>query len=301
MACSCWRTRRRRMARAIAGAGPDRWGMPPGSASIRQRTWVRSATAARSSPMMPGWPTRARRYRNYGSSGKYEHEIAGANSRLDELQAAFLRPADAPRRRQCPSPHVATSYRDHMKGIGALQLPQSPSPPPTTSTICSSCAPTAARLGGRARGTRHWTHGALSPAAASPGAFAKARAIVAGHRDLADEVLSLPMWPGLTDAQISVCLGRARARVSLRPATLSGLRIRASSLDRASCVCSHRCGSPSPEFERARPRYRASANQWLGPASASCTRSAPSTNKIVRCRYCAARFLTRSTTIERAS
>jgi dTDP-4-amino-4,6-dideoxygalactose transaminase len=34
---------------------------------------------------------RIRLLRNYGSRTKYRHEVAGANSRLDELQAAFLR------------------------------------------------------------------------------------------------------------------------------------------------------------------------------------------------------------------
>jgi len=34
---------------------------------------------------------RVRMLRNYGSKKKYEHELAGFNSRLDELQAAFLR------------------------------------------------------------------------------------------------------------------------------------------------------------------------------------------------------------------
>lgn len=34
---------------------------------------------------------RVRLLRNYGSSVKYQHEVAGFNSRLDELQAAFLR------------------------------------------------------------------------------------------------------------------------------------------------------------------------------------------------------------------
>jgi len=34
---------------------------------------------------------RVRRLRNYGSSVKYQHELAGCNTRLDELQAAFLR------------------------------------------------------------------------------------------------------------------------------------------------------------------------------------------------------------------
>lgn len=34
---------------------------------------------------------KVRRLRNYGSTVKYQHELAGYNSRLDELQAAFLR------------------------------------------------------------------------------------------------------------------------------------------------------------------------------------------------------------------
>ena len=34
---------------------------------------------------------KVRRLRNYGSSVKYQHELAGYNTRLDELQAAFLR------------------------------------------------------------------------------------------------------------------------------------------------------------------------------------------------------------------
>ena len=32
----------------------------------------------------------SKKYRNYGSKEKYNHEIIGVNSRLDELQAAFL-------------------------------------------------------------------------------------------------------------------------------------------------------------------------------------------------------------------
>lgn len=38
-----------------------------------------------------GIANKVRRLRNYGSTVKYQHEIAGYNSRLDELQAAFLR------------------------------------------------------------------------------------------------------------------------------------------------------------------------------------------------------------------
>jgi dTDP-4-amino-4,6-dideoxygalactose transaminase len=64
-----------------------------------------------------------RMLRNYGSSIKYRHELAGVNSRLDELQAAVLRaklPAldaenDARRR-------VAAAYLDALQGL-PLQLP----------------------------------------------------------------------------------------------------------------------------------------------------------------------------------
>ena len=38
-----------------------------------------------------GTSEKARMMANYGSSTKYEHELLGVNSRLDELQAAFLR------------------------------------------------------------------------------------------------------------------------------------------------------------------------------------------------------------------
>ena len=38
----------------------------------------------------PALADRIRRLRNYGSTTKYVHEVAGQNSRLDELQAAFL-------------------------------------------------------------------------------------------------------------------------------------------------------------------------------------------------------------------
>ncbi len=65
--------------------------------------------------------------RNYGSRRKYVHEVAGANSRLDELQAAFLRVKlrhldDWNARRRL----VAQRYRDalaDLPGIELLSLP----------------------------------------------------------------------------------------------------------------------------------------------------------------------------------
>ncbi len=65
-----------------------------------------------------------RRERNYGSLRRYEHETAGVNSRLDELQAAFLRvrlarlPDHNARRRA-----QAALYRERLAGIAGLALP----------------------------------------------------------------------------------------------------------------------------------------------------------------------------------
>lgn len=67
---------------------------------------------------------RVRRIANYGSSVKYQHEIAGVNSRLDELQAAFLRErlraldADNAHRR-----HVAQAYLAGLPALPGLMLP----------------------------------------------------------------------------------------------------------------------------------------------------------------------------------
>ncbi|MDB4689248.1 DegT/DnrJ/EryC1/StrS family aminotransferase [Verrucomicrobia bacterium] len=67
---------------------------------------------------------RAKALRNYGSTKRYQHEMPGINSRLDELQAAFLRVKLKQldlwnQRRQ----FVATSYLDHLKDALALELP----------------------------------------------------------------------------------------------------------------------------------------------------------------------------------
>lgn len=67
---------------------------------------------------------RIRMLRNYGSREKYRHELAGVNSRLDELQAAFLRVKLTrldewnKRRRK-----VAAAYLDGLKSTG-FTLPE---------------------------------------------------------------------------------------------------------------------------------------------------------------------------------
>lgn len=66
---------------------------------------------------------KVRKLRNYGSTVKYEHTEAGCNSRLDELQAAFLREKlrvlDAwNQKRQ----RVSRKYAEALQGVG-LTLP----------------------------------------------------------------------------------------------------------------------------------------------------------------------------------
>lgn len=67
----------------------------------------------------------ARVYRNYGSAQKYYNEYAGLNSRLDEMQATVLRVklkhlADWNRQRE----QLALLYLEGLKDVEGLQLPQ---------------------------------------------------------------------------------------------------------------------------------------------------------------------------------
>ncbi len=62
--------------------------------------------------------------RNYGSEKKYYNEVKGVNSRLDELQAAFLKVKlqymdEWTKERQ----KIAASYSELLKGVGDLVLP----------------------------------------------------------------------------------------------------------------------------------------------------------------------------------
>ena len=72
----------------------------------------------------PGLLERIRLLRNYGSRQRYHHEVAGVNSRLDEIQAAVLRVKltrleEWNRRRAS----VVAVYQDGLRGM-SLVLPQ---------------------------------------------------------------------------------------------------------------------------------------------------------------------------------
>ena len=82
---------------------------------------------------------RVRALRNYGSKRKYENELIGFNSRLDPLQAAFLRVKlghlDEWNGRRSEK---ALEYLDKLGGIPGLSLPSFP-PGPILCGISSWC------------------------------------------------------------------------------------------------------------------------------------------------------------------
>ena len=68
-----------------------------------------------------------RHLRNYGSKERYQHELIGLNSRLSELQAAFLR-VKLPRLAEWNArrARIAAAYAAQLGGVGDLVLPTTP-------------------------------------------------------------------------------------------------------------------------------------------------------------------------------
>lgn len=73
----------------------------------------------------PGLARRLQSLRNYGSEKKYHNEVRGYNSRLDELQSAFLRAKlpllDEDNARRAS---IASIYSDRLQGCEGLILPR---------------------------------------------------------------------------------------------------------------------------------------------------------------------------------
>jgi dTDP-4-amino-4,6-dideoxygalactose transaminase len=152
--------------------------------------------------------------RNYGSTLKYRNEVKGFNSRLDEMQAAVLAVklrtlvnATQARRR------IASAYLRGLADV-ALVLPQVPewAEPAWHLFVVRHADREAfqARLARHGVGTlvHYPVPPHLQPAYAdlrcAAGDFPISEAI---HR----EVLSLPIWPGMTDAQIEHVIDSCRA------------------------------------------------------------------------------------------
>jgi dTDP-4-amino-4,6-dideoxygalactose transaminase len=152
--------------------------------------------------------------RNYGSPQKYHHPIIGFNCRLDTLQAAVLR---------AKLPHLdaynaarydsAVKYNRMLEGIGDLILPEIPA---RKSHIFHLYVIRTKRrdslqqyLGHEGVGTLiHYPrpihlHGAYEHLGYKKGAFPVAE-------QLSNEVLSLPMFPEITDEQLGFVVDKVR-------------------------------------------------------------------------------------------
>jgi dTDP-3-amino-3,4,6-trideoxy-alpha-D-glucose transaminase len=154
----------------------------------------------------PAVVERTRRLRNYGERAKYEHVVKGVNSRLDGLQAAFL----SVKLRQLPSWNEARlrhadNYAAELEGVGDLTLQKRSES--STHVYHLFIVETTERDALRAflteRGIQTGIHypipihlqEAYEDLGLGPGSFRHAER-------LAERVLSLPMFPELTEEQI---------------------------------------------------------------------------------------------------
>jgi dTDP-3-amino-3,4,6-trideoxy-alpha-D-glucose transaminase len=144
------------------------------------------------------------RLRNYGAVIKYDHEIAGRNSRLDTLQAAVLRvklrhlEAWNGRRRE-----VAARYADGLAGVERLVLPDSlPGNEPVWHLYALRTADrNALQLALADAGIDTVIHYPRAVYRTPPfAAFAPVSTTAADR--IASEQLSLPMGPHLRDEQV---------------------------------------------------------------------------------------------------
>ena len=147
--------------------------------------------------------------RNYGSERKYVHEQAGVNSRLDEIQAALLRVKlrrlDAWNARRA---EIAARYTEALSDVVATPSVRDRVTPSWHLYVVRSDDRDglAARLADR--GVETLIH--YPTPCHRQAAFASAVSLPIAER-LAAEVLSLPMGPHLSDADVDAVVAAVRA------------------------------------------------------------------------------------------
>jgi dTDP-4-amino-4,6-dideoxygalactose transaminase len=161
---------------------------------------------------------RLRVLRNYGSRQRYLNEVAGYNSRLDEMQAAMLRvklshldAANAQRAR------LAATYREELDGVADLTLPD---PLAWADPVWHLFVVRTPRREHLQRALAAAQIGTLIHYPVPPhrsGAYAGTPA-AAKHLplavELADTVLSLPLNPALTCENVQIVAGAIRAALT---------------------------------------------------------------------------------------
>ena len=155
-----------------------------------------------------------RMLREYGWERRYISEVPGVNSRLDELQAAVLRlrlrHLDAGNRRRRD---IAKAYDEGLAGTG-LMLPKArPGAQPVYHQYVVRCRERDnLQQGLRERGIGTNIHYPV-PIHRQPAYLSRCEVDPDGLKTtetVAGEILSLPMYPELTDEQVSAVIGAAR-------------------------------------------------------------------------------------------
>jgi dTDP-4-amino-4,6-dideoxygalactose transaminase len=147
-----------------------------------------------------------RRLRNYGSDTKYRHEVAGWNSRLDEVQAAFLS-AKLPHldRWNAERRTAARAYLDGLTDLTGLALPAVPAwaDPVWHLFVIRSAERDRLQAFLAERGIETAIH--YPTPCHLQGAY-RDTPLAATRLDLAAawarEALSLPLWPGVPTAPV---------------------------------------------------------------------------------------------------
>ena len=155
-----------------------------------------------------------RMLRNYGSRVKYHNEIEGCNSRLDELQSAFLREKlryldkENERRKL-----IADRYTRGLAGIGLI-LPEVPkwADPVWHMYVVRTAHRSALQSALTARDIGTMIHYPVPPhrqLAYSAQSFSRKSLPIT--ESLAEEVLSLPIGPHLSDEQVDEVIDTCRS------------------------------------------------------------------------------------------
>jgi dTDP-4-amino-4,6-dideoxygalactose transaminase len=169
----------------------------------------------------PGLARHLRRLRNGGQSDRYRHELSGINSRLDELQAAILRvklahlPAWTERRRS-----IAARYAAGLDGTG-LRLPREQPYARAVYHLYVVRHPhrDALMAALKERGIGTLIHYPI-PLHLQP-AFARYGGKPGDHpvaEKAAAEILSLPIYPELSDAQVDTVIAAVQEALRSLPA-----------------------------------------------------------------------------------
>lgn len=158
--------------------------------------------------------SRARMLRNYGQTDRYHHVLPGFNSRMSELQAAVLRVKlghvkDWNRRRQV----IAGAYRRGLRGVESIRTDE-------RGEAVWHLFPVLARdragfmTAMSERGVQTLIHYPV-PVSRQP-AFHGRRPSPSPHSDLfAARVVSLPIYPELSDREVDLVIAAANENASI--------------------------------------------------------------------------------------